>query len=108
MQARSIPLIPRASLYGNPSRFQARISPDGAWLTWLAPVEGVINVWLAPADDLAAAAPLTRLKGRPIAWQDWSRGNRHVLFMNDEGGDENWRIFAIDRTSGATLQVTPI
>jgi hypothetical protein len=43
-----IPLIPRATLFGNPSRFQARLSPDGAWLTSLAPLEGVLNLWLAP------------------------------------------------------------
>jgi len=39
-----ISLIPRAALFGNPSRFQARVSPDGEWLTWLAPFEGVLNV----------------------------------------------------------------
>jgi len=65
-----VPLIPRAALFGNPSRYQARVSPDGQWLTWLAPFEGVLNVWLAPTDDIGAAAPLTRRAGRPIAWQD--------------------------------------
>jgi dipeptidyl aminopeptidase/acylaminoacyl peptidase len=103
-----LPLIPRAALFGNPSRFQARLSPDGAWLTWLAPVEGVLNVWLAPADDLAAAEPLTRFKGRPIAWQDWACDGRHVLFVNDENGDENWRVFAVDRATGAILYLTPL
>jgi hypothetical protein len=53
-----VPLIPRAALFGNPRQFQARLSPDGEWLTWLAPFEGVLNVWLAPADQIAAAAPL--------------------------------------------------
>ncbi len=102
-----IPLIPRAALIGNPSRFQARLSPDGEWLTWLAPFEGVLNVWLAPADDIGAAEPLTRLKGRPIAWQDWAWDGRHILFMNDENGDENWRIFAADRSTGALIHLTP-
>jgi hypothetical protein len=60
-----VPLIPRSALFGNPSQFQARLSPDGEWLTWLAPFEGVLNVWLAPADQIAAATPLTQ--GRRIA-----------------------------------------
>jgi acylaminoacyl-peptidase len=102
-----IPLIPRATLFGNPSRFQARLSPDGAWLTWLAPLEGVLNLWLAPIGDVAAAEPLTRRKGRPIAWQDWSWDGRHILFMHDENGDENWRISTVDRVSGVVRELTP-
>jgi acylaminoacyl-peptidase len=101
-----VPLIPRAVIFGNPTRFQARLSPDGAWLTWLAPFEGVLNVWLAPADDVAAAQPLTRRKGRPIAWQDWSWDGRHVLFTSDQDGDENWCMFAVDR-AGAVRELTP-
>src|SRR4051812_30723247 len=98
----AIPLIPRVALFGNPSRHQARISPDGEWLSWLAPFEGVLNVWLAPADDVGAAEPLTPVTGRPIAWQDdWACDGAHILFLSDESGDENWRIFAINRTTGA-------
>ena len=47
------PLIPRDVLFGNPQRAQARISPDGKWLSFQAPVDGVLNVWVGPADDLA-------------------------------------------------------
>ena len=104
----AIPLIPRAALFGNPSRYQARISPDGEWLTWLAPFEGVLNVWLAPADDVGAAEPLTRVTGRPIAWQDWACDGTHILFLSDESGDENWRVFAVNRTTGAVRNLTPI
>jgi acylaminoacyl-peptidase len=102
----TVPLIPRAVLFGNPERFQARLSPDGQWLTWLAPFEGVLNVWLAPADHIADARPLTRRKGRPIAWQDWSWDGRHILFTSDHDGDENWCIFASDR-AGVVRELTP-
>jgi acylaminoacyl-peptidase len=101
-----VPLIPRAVLFGNPERFQPRLSPDGQWLTWLAPFEGVLNIWLAPADHIADAQPLTRRTGRPIAWQDWSWDGRHVLFMSDQDGDENWCIFSVDR-AGAVRELTP-
>lgn len=100
-------LIPRATLFGNPNRLAPKLSPDGEWLTWLAPFEGVLNVWLSPAADIAAAEPLTRLKGRPIAWQDWARDGQHILYMNDENGDENWRILAVHRATGAILPLTP-
>src|SRR6516225_8629904 len=101
-----VALIPRLALFGNPSRYQAKLSPDGQWLTWLAPFEGVLNVWLAPADDLGAAEPLTRVTGRPIAWQDWAYDGEHVLFMSDENGDENWRFFAVDRMAHRTRILT--
>src|SRR5262245_59519804 len=100
-------LIPRAVLFGNPERFQAKLSPDGAWLTWLAPYQGVLNVWIAPADDAASAQPLTRLSGRPIAWQDWADDGHHSLSTIDQDGDENWRIYAVDRATATVRLLTP-
>ncbi len=56
------PLIERAKIFGNPSKSGGRISPDGKWLSWIAPRDGVLNVWVAPASDLAQARPLTQEK----------------------------------------------
>ena len=55
----TIPLIPRDHLFGNPTRAQGNISPDGTWLSWLAPHEGVLNVWIAPREDREDAKPMT-------------------------------------------------
>ena len=41
-------LIPREVLFGNPERISPAISPDGTRLGWIAPHEGVLNVWVAP------------------------------------------------------------
>src|SRR5208282_2775429 len=62
------PLIPRRILFDNPTFFGAKISPDGRWISWLAPVDKVLNVWLAPVGDINAGVPVTRTKGRPINW----------------------------------------
>ena len=59
-------LIPRAALFGNPVRTQARLSPDGKYISFLAPSEGVLNVWLAPFGKLDAAKPVTDDKKRGI------------------------------------------
>ncbi len=40
------PLIPREILFGNPAKESPRISPDGKRLAYLAPVDGVLNVWV--------------------------------------------------------------
>jgi acylaminoacyl-peptidase len=102
------PLIPRTKLFGNPSAAAVKLSPDGRWLSWLAPVEGVMNVWLAPAGDKAAAEPLTRTKGRPINHYQWSRDSRYVLFQKDETGDENYHIFVTDPATRELRDLTPI
>ena len=38
------PLIPLRDLFDNPERALARLSPDGRRISWLAPVDGVLNV----------------------------------------------------------------
>src|SRR6476620_1024342 len=53
-------LIPREVLFGNPQRAQARLSSDGKWLSYQAPVDGVLNIWVAPVDDLSKAEAVTR------------------------------------------------
>ncbi|MGA7323573.1 MAG: S9 family peptidase [Rhodomicrobium sp.] len=101
-------LIPRRALFGNPTAFGAQISPDGAWLSWLAPFEGVMNVWIAPAHDISAAEPLTLTKGRPINWHRWTRDGRFVLFLNDENGDENYHAFITDPLTKNLRDLTPV
>jgi hypothetical protein len=68
MNFSELPLIPREILFGNPERVAATISPNGSRLMWLAPLNGVINIWLAPRDDLASAHPLTRANGIPVIY----------------------------------------
>jgi hypothetical protein len=41
-----VPLIPRKVLFGNPEKTAPQISPDGKRLVYLAPVNGVLNVWV--------------------------------------------------------------
>ena len=101
-------LIPRRTLFDNPTFFGAKISPDGRWISWLAPVDGVLNVWLAPADDVKAGVPVTRTTGRPINWQDWTADGRFLMFLNDETGDENHHLFVVDPMTCALRDLTPL
>jgi dipeptidyl aminopeptidase/acylaminoacyl peptidase len=101
-------LIPRRKLFGDPSRTQANISPDGRWLSWLAPRAGVLNVWVAPVDDLAAARSLTTDARRGILFHLWAYDGAHLLYIQDRNGDENWHVYAIDVASEAARNLTPI
>ena len=102
------PLIPRQLLFGNPDKASAQISPDGAQLSWLAPRDGVLNVWVAPANDPAAARPVTRDTGRGIRIYGWAYTAAHIIYLQDRGGDENWRLYAVQLDTGETLDLTPL
>jgi dipeptidyl aminopeptidase/acylaminoacyl peptidase len=103
-----IPLIPRKVLFDNPDRSLVRISPDGSQIAWLAPREGVLNVWVAPREELDAARPVTDDTGRGVRMYGWAFNNTHILYLQDQNGDENWRIFSVDLTTGSTSDLTPI
>src|ERR1700754_863682 len=101
-------LIPRTALFGNPVRAQARLSPDGRYMSFLAPKNGVLNVWLAPFGKLDAAQAITDDKKRGIRQHHWADDGKHVLFLQDEGGDENWRVYSIDVESHKQVDLTPL
>jgi dipeptidyl aminopeptidase/acylaminoacyl peptidase len=105
--AADAPLISRETLFGNPERAGLQISPDGARLAWLAPEEGVLNVWVAPAGDLAAARAVTHDRSRGVRIYFWAFNSTHVVYLQDKGGDENWRVYAVDLASGAEKDLTP-
>jgi dipeptidyl aminopeptidase/acylaminoacyl peptidase len=103
----NIPLIPRKALFGNPDRTSVRISPDGEHLAWLAPYEGVLNVWVAPRQDLAAARVITDDRLRGIRYMSWAYNNSHILYIQDKGGDENWRVYSANLSGGDVKDLTP-
>ena len=107
MKNRDIPLIPRQALFGNPDRASVQVSPDGMHLSWLAPLDGVLNVWVAPRGDLAAARPVTRDTGRGIRSYLWAYTGIHLLYIQDKNGDENWRLYVVDLQSDAVQDLTP-
>ncbi len=95
--------MPRRTLFGNPDRAQPKLSPDGKRLAFLAPHEGVINVWVGPADDPGAAKPVTAEKVRAIRQYEWAFNNRDLLYLQDKSGDENWRLYAVDLGAGSKV-----
>lgn len=106
MSARPEPaLIPREVLFGNPDRINPKLSPCGRYLTYIAPRDGVLNIWLRTVGQLDDR-PLTHDTGRGIFSHTWAYNGEYVLYTQDQDGDENTRLFATD-ISGATRCLTP-
>jgi dipeptidyl aminopeptidase/acylaminoacyl peptidase len=84
-----------------------RLSPDGKYLTYLAALEGVLNIWLAPKDDLKAAKPITQDKGRGIQFYTWAYTNKHIIYIQDKNGDENYHSYSVDVTTLESKDLTP-
>ncbi len=102
----NLDLIPRAVLFGNPVTVAPRISPDGTLLAYLAPDGGVMNVWvrtIGAEDD----RPLTRDRDRGVRLYFWGFDNKTILYLQDAGGNENWRLYATSLHTGATRDLTP-
>ena len=90
-------LIPRKVLFGNPDRTAPRLSPDGKYLSYLAPVDGVLNIWVGPADKPADAKPRTKDNKRGIRSYFWAYTSKHLLYVQDTEGDEDFHVWRVDR-----------
>jgi dipeptidyl aminopeptidase/acylaminoacyl peptidase len=101
------PLIPRARLFGNPNRLSGTISPDGSHFAWVAPLDGVMNVWVAPFGTPDDAHPVTHDSKRGVRNYYWAYDGQHLLFLQDRDGDENWRLHAVNLGTGETRALTP-
>lgn len=100
------PLIPRAVLFGNPEKAGPQISPDGRLLAYLAPDGGFLNVWVrttGKADDRA----VTSDRKRGIRNFFWQPDSRHVIYLQDEAGDENWHAYQTNVETKQTRDLTP-
>lgn len=100
-------LIPRQIVFGNPERIQARISPDGKWISWLAPEKGVLNIWFAPSDAIDKSQLITHTEGQGIRRHQWSADSSYILYLKDKDGDENDHVYAVDIVKKDVTDLTP-
>lgn len=103
------PLISRQMLFSDAITSHVTISPDGAWIAFLRPVDGVPNLWVAPVESPDKARALTSYEGRGISpWPgpQWSSDNRTILYLRDDGGNENFQLYSVAASGGEPVDLT--
>jgi dipeptidyl aminopeptidase/acylaminoacyl peptidase len=100
--AQQPPIIDRALFFGEIQISGAQISPDGQWITFLKPYKGTRNIWVKKANEpFDKARPLSAESQRPVRGYFWSRDSKYVLYSQDNAGDENFNVYAIDPAAPA-------
>lgn len=111
LPARKHTLIPRHILFGNPAKMDPQISPDGKHIAYLAPLSyndqnELLNIWIKSIDK-NDDRPLTNFTDRSSQSFFWSQDSSQILYIKDNKGDENWRLYGITIDSKETTCYTP-
>ena len=110
------PILPLERLMAPGSFGTPLISPDGRLISWIAPLDGISNLYVAPAHDIGAGRPVTRfteggVRGTNVSGKviyRWHYDSRRVIFPMDYDGDENWDIHIVDVETGEERNLTPV
>ena len=90
------PQLDRQIFFGDPDISFARLSPDGRYMSFIRPHNGIQNIWVKEAGEaFDQARPLTADE-RPIVSYFWAEDSSHVLYVQDRDGDENFHVWAVD------------
>ena len=102
------PILPIEKLLADPQDAEAKLSPDGRRLAYLAPYEGKANVWVRPL-PAGEGQPVSRETARPIGDFYWSADGKRIVYSADRGGDEQYRLHSVrvDSKIGPSLDLTP-
>jgi dipeptidyl aminopeptidase/acylaminoacyl peptidase len=104
-------LLPRRVVLGDPNRSEVQISPDGKSIGWLAAVDGVLNVVVAPADDIGKPKAVTHQRRSIPSWR-WTFRSDRIVFEQaappeKASGDESRHLYAVDLAKSETKDLTP-
>lgn len=100
-------ILSREVLFGNPDKASLKISPNHQMISYLAPVNDVLNVWVAPVDNPNAAVAVTNDTLRGIRIYFWAYNNEQIIYLQDLAGDENWQVHAVNVQTKEDKNLTP-
>ena len=104
-EAPAPPLIPLRDFFRNPEGAAYQISPGGDYISWMAPWENRLNVFVQPVGG-GEPRRLTDATKRDLAGYFWAAKDQ-IVYLQDDGGDENFHLFAINADGTNRQDLTP-
>lgn len=98
------PLIDRSVFFDNPEIAGGQLSPDGKYISFMKAHNGIMNIWVKQFDEpFEKARRLTNLE-RPSGGYFWTDDGKYILYVKDNGGNENYNIFAVSPSAAAEAE----
>ena len=98
-------LIPLTDFFRNPETAHYTISPDGEHIAFLKPWQNRLNVYVRKV-GAQTETRLTEARERDVAGYVWANNNR-IVYVQDTGGDENYRLDAVNTNGSGFTELTP-
>ena len=99
------PLIPMEDFFRNPEQSGFQLSPNGEYISFMKPWERRMNIFVQKI-GAEEAVRVTSATERDIPAYFWS-GNDRIVYLQDRGGDENYRLYAVSSDGTESRELTP-
>lgn len=99
------PLIPMRDFFRNPEKSSFTISPNGEYFAFMMPWQNRMNVHVQKIGE-EKITRITSATERDLAGYFWANNNR-IVYVQDKGGDENFRLYAVDIDGSNQKDLTP-
>lgn len=99
------PLIPMRDFFRNPTKTNYQLSPDGQTLAFMQPWQDRLNIHVQKIGS-ETVTRVTAATERDIAGYMWAN-NERLVFVQDKGGDENFKLYAVNLDGSDQKTLTP-
>ena len=101
-------IIPLEDFFRNPEMSSFQLSPNGKYISYMKPWEDgnrMMNVYVRPIGS-DKEVRITGASKRSLYGYFWLNENR-IAYVQDEGGDENIHIYAVNIDGSNNIDLTP-
>ena len=101
-------IIPLEDFFRNPEMSSFQLSPNGKYISYMKPWEDgnrMMNVYVRPIGS-DEEVRITGASKRSLYGYFWLNENR-IAYVQDEGGDENIHIYAVNIDGSNNIDLTP-
>lgn len=99
------PEIALEDFFRNPEKAAFRVSPDGRFISFLAPWKNRLNIFVQQIGSTEEPRRITADTVRDIRSYFWK--DDRILYLQDIGGDENFQLFSCNIRGEDVLPLTP-